>query len=122
MDNAGRTFIENFFPTDFHKAHPDIELHGDGVATLLKAKKEGRPVLLISGHFGNHEAMRSALFQRGFCIGGMIRDMRNPLVNKIYITAVDTAGRGGQAFKSTRQGILGFRKALTERRAFGDCH
>jgi len=63
LDNAGRTFTENMFPAQFHAQNPEIKLHGAGLEAVLKAHKDGRPIMFYSGHFGNHEAFPCRAFQ-----------------------------------------------------------
>jgi len=48
---------------------------GGGFEALEAARAAGRPVILVSGHFGNYDAVRSALIQRGFKVGGLYRAM-----------------------------------------------
>ena len=55
-DNAGRTFIENYSPDEFLARNADAKITGPGLAALEKAQTDGRPVILVTGHFGNYEA------------------------------------------------------------------
>ncbi len=114
LDNSGRTIFENFYPEDFGKHHPDVHIWGDGLQTLLDAHKDGRSIVLVSGHFGNHEAMRLALFQQGVRVGGMYRPMSNKYFNPFYVRCLDVDGRSGPLFTADRAGTRGFRRALKD--------
>jgi KDO2-lipid IV(A) lauroyltransferase len=112
LDNAGRTFLENMYPADFQAHSPEIKLWGDGLEALLKAHSEGRPIMFFSGHFGNHEAFRAALYRHGIKVGGLIRPMSNPYFDYHYQKTLLIEGRSGQVFLPGPQGTLGFYKSL----------
>jgi len=114
LDNAGRTIFENFYPADFGKHHPAVRVWGEGLPALMQAHASGRSIVLVSGHFGNHEAMRLGLFQHGIKVGGMYRPMTNPYFNVFYEKALDQDGRSGPLFTASRAGTRGFRRALKE--------
>ena len=109
LDNAGRTLIENYSKT-FTKRQARLTPTGAGLAALDAAKAEGRPVILVSGHFGNYEAARACLVARGFRIGGLYRPMTNPYFNAHYIRTMEAFG--GPAFPQGRAGTAGFVKHL----------
>ena len=112
LDNAGRTFIENVYPTNFLANNLKIELWGEGLEEVLEAHASGRPIMFYSGHFGNHEAFRAALYQRGIKVGGMVRRMANPYFDINYKNMLDIDGRSGPVFEAHSKGTLGFFKAL----------
>ena len=112
LNNAGRSFIENAYPEGMYQKLDKIELWGAGVEAVLNAKANGQGVVFVSGHFGNHEAFRAALYQHGIKVGGIYRPMANPYFNKHYRKWGDIGGRSGQLFKTDRKGTLAFRKAL----------
>jgi|TARA_B110000093_G_C12968687_1_gene411089 KDO2-lipid IV(A) lauroyltransferase len=112
LDNAGRTFLENMYPAEFQAQNPKIELWGDGLENLLKAHSNGRPVIFFSGHFGNHEAFRAALYKHGIKVGGLIRPMSNPYFDYHYQKTLLIEGRSGPVFLPGVKGTLGFYRAL----------
>ena len=109
-NNFGRTLIENYSGADFAAQIKDANVGGDGMEPLAKAKAEGRPVLFVTGHFGNHEAPRQALTQRGYTIGGLYRPIANPYFNAHY--EQNMLKMSGAVFAQGRKGTAGFLRML----------
>ncbi|PWE34401.1 lauroyl acyltransferase [Maritimibacter sp. 55A14] len=84
-DNAGRTFIEFYSVEEFHDRMRRAPLVGPGLAVFDAAKAEGRPVVMISGHFANYQAINVAINLHGEQIGVLYRPMNNPYFNKHYV-------------------------------------
>lgn len=112
LNNAGRTFIENYSARDFPKRLANNPLQGPGWDALQKAKIEGRPVILVTGHFGNYEAVRAALVGRGLNVGGLYRNMSNPYFNAHYVKTMQRFG--GPVFAQGRKGTAGFVRHLKQ--------
>jgi KDO2-lipid IV(A) lauroyltransferase len=112
LDNVGRTFIENYSADDFPERMAANQLTGDGVLALEQAVAGKKPVILVSGHYGNYEATRAALVARGLNIGGLYRDMKNPYFNAHYVKTMEAFG--GPVFPQGRRGTAGFVRHLKE--------
>lgn len=112
LDNAGRTLIENYSTRDFMARAKAIEPEGPGYAALQAARAAGRPVILVSGHFGNYEAARAALVARGFAIGGLYRNLSNRYFNAHYVKTMQAFG--GPVFPQGRAGTAGFVRHLKD--------
>lgn len=112
LDNFGRVVIENYSTADQLAWAARWEPHGPGLAACAAARDAGRPILFVSGHFGNYQAIRAAMNVRGYAIGGLYRLMNNPFSNAHYIASVE--GVGGPAFARDRRGLAGFVKTLRE--------
>ncbi|NHB77668.1 lysophospholipid acyltransferase family protein [Rhodobacter calidifons] len=110
LDNAGRTLIENYSTRDFLARARTIEPEGPGYRALIEAREAGRPVILVSGHFGNYEAARAALVARGFDIGGLYRNLSNRYFNAHYVRTMQAFG--GPVFPQGRVGTAGFVRHL----------
>jgi KDO2-lipid IV(A) lauroyltransferase len=110
LDNAGRTLIENYSTRDFTARAARLAVAGPGYAALTRAQAEKRPVILVSGHFGNYEAARAALVAQGHIIGGLYRPMRNPYFNAHYVRTMEAFG--GPVFPQGRVGTAGFVRHL----------
>lgn len=109
-NNIGRTLIENYSDADLAERLKDAEIIGDGLDAVAQAKADGRPVLFVTGHFGNHEVPRLALKQRGYTIGGLYRPMANPYINAHY--EANMIEMSGPVFAQGRRGTMGFFKML----------
>ena len=112
LDNAGRTLIENYSTRAFTARARAIEPEGPGYGALIAARNDKRPVILVSGHFGNYEAARAALVARGFDIGGLYRNLSNRYFNAHYVKTMQAFG--GPVFPQGRAGTAGFVRHLKE--------
>lgn len=110
LDNAGRTFIENYSAKDFPKRLANNPLVGPGWDALQTAQQQGRAAILVTGHYGNYEATRAALVGRGVSVGGLYRDMSNPYFNAHYVKTMEAFG--GPVFAQGRKGTAGFVRHL----------
>ncbi|WP_149142436.1 lysophospholipid acyltransferase family protein [Gemmobacter caeruleus] len=102
-DNVGRSIIEMYSGQEFLERAKTMPIHGAGLAALEQARAEGRPVVLVTGHFGNYDASRAALIARGFQIGGLYRPMTNRYFNRHYVAAISRIGT--PLFARGRQGM-----------------
>lgn len=109
-NNFGRTMIENYSGADFAKQIESATVGGAGLTALADAKAQGRPVLFVTGHFGNHEAPRQALVHAGYTIGGLYRPIANPYFNAHY--EKNMLEMSGAVFAQGRKGTVGFVRML----------
>lgn len=91
-DNVGRTLIEIYSGAEFTAHAVSHPLTGAGVAALEAAHQAGRPVILVTGHFGNYDASRAALIARGYRVGALYNPMKNPWFNDHYVAAISRIG------------------------------
>ena len=101
-DNAGRTMIENYGVAELRARMADAPLGGAGLAAVEEARATGRPVLFVTGHYGNFEAPRAALVARGYQIGGLYRPMSNPFFNAHYARTMSSWTPSWPASLSTK--------------------
>lgn len=90
--NLGRTLAELYSGPDFVNRVACETLQGQGVAALDEAHRTGRPVMLVTGHIGNYDAVRGMLTRRGYRVGGLYREMENPFFNRHYVAAISRIG------------------------------
>lgn len=90
--NVGQTLSELFSPKDLAQMARQTALSGPGLAALRTAQAERRPSILVSGHYGNYDIIRSALIQEGLAIGGFYRPMNNPYFNDVYVKTISQIG------------------------------
>ncbi|MEM9434582.1 MAG: lysophospholipid acyltransferase family protein [Pseudomonadota bacterium] len=109
-NNAGRSLIEIYSGKDFTSRFAHAPLTGPGVAPLEEAHRQGRPVVLITGHFGNYDAPRAALLAKGFSVGALYREMNNGYFNPHYVAAISQIGT--PVFPRGRKGLSGLIRFL----------
>jgi KDO2-lipid IV(A) lauroyltransferase len=102
-DNVGRTVIEIYSGQEFVAHATATAPRGPGLAHLEEAARTGRPVILVTGHFGNYDASRAALIARGFRVGALYRPMNNPHFNDHYVRAIK--GIGEPLFPRGKKGL-----------------
>jgi Kdo2-lipid IVA lauroyltransferase/acyltransferase len=102
-DNVGRTVIEIYSGSEFIARAVGQPLTGGGVTALEEAHREKRPVILVTGHFGNYDASRAALIARGYRVGALYMPMANRYFNEHYVKAI--SGIGTPLFPRGRAGL-----------------
>lgn len=85
IDNLARALIENYDPAEMLRRGAAYPVKGPGLPAFEKARAEGRPVILLSGHYGSPICARCALVARGYEVGGLLRPMSNPYSNARYV-------------------------------------
>lgn len=109
-DNFGRTIIENYSWQEFGEKLAQTKPTGEGLDAVKDAAADGRPVIFVTAHFGNHEAPRQVLTAMGHTIGGLYRPMQNAYFNDHY--AKTMTSWGGPVFAQGRSGTMGFVRHL----------
>ncbi len=109
-DNFGRTIIENYSWQEFGQKLAGTKASGAGLDAIEAAIAQQRPVIFVTGHFGNHEAPRQVLTAMGHSIGGLYRPMQNAYFNDHY--AKTMTSWGGPVFAQGRRGTMGFVRHL----------
>lgn len=109
LENSGRTLVENYAGDELTRHLAGTSAEGPGLAALAQARDEGRAVLFVTGHFGNHEVPRHCLAAMGYRVGGIYRAMRNSLVNEHYVRTLTQVS--GEVFEQGRE-TSGFVRAL----------
>ena len=102
-DNVGRTLIEIYSGPEFVTRAAARPLTGPGVAALEAARRDGRPVIIVTGHFGNYDAARAGLIARGYPVGGLYKPMKNRYFDAHYVRAIRRIGE--PLFPRGREGL-----------------
>lgn len=103
-DNAGRTLIELYAGDAFADRAIAAPITGPGLTAFEDARVQGRPVILMTGHFGNYDAARANLIARGHRMGALYRRMANPYFNAHYVKTI--AAIGTPLFEQGRRGMV----------------
>ncbi len=109
-DNAARSWMEMYSGAEFIARVKDSPIRGPGLPALEEAHRAGRPVVLVTGHFGNYDVARVALMARGYRIGGLYNPMRNVYFNKHYVAALERIGQ--PVFPRGRRGLANLLRFL----------
>ncbi|MYM54196.1 lysophospholipid acyltransferase family protein [Thalassovita mangrovi] len=111
-DNFGRTLIEVYSGEAFKRHVEGTELEGPGAAALIEACEAGRPVMMVSGHFGNHDAVRAILAQKYGNISGLYRPLDNIYFNRHWVRALNAIS--SPVYPRTRRGLAELVKFLRQ--------
>lgn len=109
-DNMGRSLVEMYSAKEGLKVFAEAPLNGPGLSALYEAQKNGKGVVVVTGHFGNYLAVRGALLARGLPVAGLYKPMSNPFFNKHYVEAMEDYGK--PVFERGRRGMAGMVKHL----------
>lgn len=91
--NVGRSLTGIWFNAEFAREVKDIAPEGPGWDTLLAAKRDGKGAIIVSGHFGQWEALRHVLKANGMEAGAIYRPNNNPYYEPIFRAGIDLGGQ-----------------------------
>jgi KDO2-lipid IV(A) lauroyltransferase len=83
-----------------------VRLDGPGLAVLLAARAGGRGAVIVSAHFGNWEAIRFGLGQRGIPCAMIYRAFNNPWFDRAVRARMRAAGE--PVLAKGREGMRAF--------------
>ena len=101
--NIGRMAMELLSPKGLRQRALAAPVSGPGWDAMQEAKAEKRPIILVSGHFGNYDVIRAGTIAHGFRVGGIYRALNNPYFNRYYLRNISTIGT--PLFERGRRGI-----------------
>ncbi len=116
-NNMGRALIEQLSGAEFAAHAASTPLAGPGLDAMAQAKAEDRPVILVTGHLGNHLAGVVALRAQGFDFGGLYMPLHNRIVNTRYVAALEHFLN--PPFPRGREGLGAMLRHLREGRMLG---
>ena len=83
-NNIGRTLFELLSPKAFSNIAKSAKVSGPGLKILKDAQEQKKPVILVSGHFGNYDVVRVVLKTNQISVGALYKPMNNPYFNTFY--------------------------------------
>ena len=110
----GHTFIELIFNSEFQKRASYFKYKKSQLEPLIKAKKQGRPIIIVSAHLGPWEAVRSVLKMQGLTAGAIYKKNKNQFYEALHLKAIKA---GGEPIFST--GLSGTKKMVRHLRDGG---
>lgn len=111
-DNVGRTLIEIYSGDEFVRRILASPIEGPGLKALERARAAGRPVVLVTAHLGNYDAVRGKLSRIGYPMGALYRPMQNRPFNAHYVGAIEAIA--APVFPTDARGIAGLIRHLKE--------
>ena len=91
--NIGRTIFELFSPDDFSDFAKKAKITGPGFKKLISANDLKRPIILVSGHYGNYDVVRARLRYENIQVGALYKPMQNSYFNKLYLEKISKIGQ-----------------------------
>lgn len=89
----GQTLFEIYHCAEFQTRQDRFTVSGPGLATLEAAHAAGKGALIVSGHFGQWEAVRAVLKARGMETGAVYRPQSNPHYQRRLLAGIEAGGK-----------------------------
>ena len=90
--NTGRTLTEILFNQEFAAQAETIPINGPGLDSLHAARATGKGAIIVSGNFGQWEAIRHALKAQGLETGALYRPNNNPHYEPLFRRGIKAGG------------------------------
>lgn len=91
--NTARSLSELLDNHRFSKVAKNLPASGPGLAAIESAQAAGRAVIILSGHFGQWEAIRHVLKHRGVETGALYRTNNNPYYEPFFVRNIEYGGK-----------------------------
>lgn len=89
----GQTLFEIYHCAEFQNRQEFFTVTGPGIAALEAAHAAGKGALIVSGHFGQWEAVRAVLKARGMETGAVYRPQTNPHYQRRLLAGIEAGGK-----------------------------
>ena len=89
----GRTLFELYNGSEFQAQRHKFRVSGPGLDALKEAQSTGKGAIIVSGHFGQMEAIRAVLRQNGMESGAIIRTHQNPHYARRIRAGIEAGGK-----------------------------
>lgn len=90
--NMGRTLTEILHNAEFATKTDRFHAQGPGLQALVDAKAAGKGALIVSGHFGQWEAIRHYLKSQDLETGAVYRPNSNPYYEPHFLAGIQKGG------------------------------
>jgi KDO2-lipid IV(A) lauroyltransferase len=112
--NTGRSLSELLNNDELAAKAQGFEISGAGVEPLRQAAQQGTGAIVVSGHFGQWEAVRHAMSRIGCAAGAVYKPNSNSYYERHFVDAIK---KGGEPIVET--GAAGSRKMVRHIRGGG---
>lgn len=89
----GRTLFEIYHDAEFQTRHHKFRASGPGLDALKEAQAAGKGVIVISGHFGQWEAVRAVIKMHGSESGAVYRPNKNRHYERRLRAGIEEGGK-----------------------------
>ena len=108
--NIGRTYAELLDSRGLGSVVANAQVSGEGLDALRRAKAVGKGAIIVSGHFGQWEAIRAYLKLNGMEAGALYRPQNNVGVDRLQRGQLPIWGQ--PIFEKGRKGALGMARHI----------
>lgn len=91
--NMGQTLFEIYHCAEFQTRQDRFTVSGPGLSALEEARAAGKGAIIVSGHFGQWEAVRAVLKARGMETGAVYRPQTNRHYERRLLAGIEACGR-----------------------------
>lgn len=91
--NMGRTLFEIYHCAEFQTQVQQFNVSGPGLAALEAAHAAGKGAIIVSGHFGQWEAVRAVLRARNLETGAVYRPQANRHYQRRLLAGIEAGGK-----------------------------
>jgi len=90
--HMGRTLFEIYHDAEFQTQHHKFSASGPGLAALKEAQAAGKGAIIVSGHFGQWEAVRAVIKMHGLESGAVYRPHKNRHYERRIRAGIEAGG------------------------------
>ncbi|WP_458790731.1 lysophospholipid acyltransferase family protein [Yoonia sp. MH D7] len=89
----GRTLFEIYHDAEFQTQHHKFNASGPGLTALKEAHAAGKGAIIVSGHFGQWEAIRASIKMHGLESGAVYRPNKNHHYERRILAGIEAGGK-----------------------------
>jgi KDO2-lipid IV(A) lauroyltransferase len=89
----GRTLFEVYHDAEFQTQHHKFNVSGPGLAAIKEANAAGKGAIIVSGHFGQWEAIRAVIKMNGMESGAVYRPHKNRHYARRILAGIEAGGK-----------------------------
>ncbi|WP_085306522.1 lysophospholipid acyltransferase family protein [Planktotalea arctica] len=91
--HMGRTLFEIYHDAEFQTQHHKFKASGPGLVAMKEAQAAGKGVVIVSGHFGQWEAVRAVIKMHGLESGAVYRRHKNRHYERRIRAGIEAGGK-----------------------------
>jgi KDO2-lipid IV(A) lauroyltransferase len=91
--HMGRTLFEIYHDAEFQTQYHKFRASGPGLIALKEAQAAGKGAIIVSGHFGQWEAVRAVIKMHGLESGAVYRPHKNRHYARRILAGIEAGGK-----------------------------